>query len=234
MSALPISLPALDRDHVHILSSLVLGGPARLQDPLSTVAYAASLTPAQRKEFVALADSHHVVMRGFTTLARQAALLGSASVAAWCAEVLDAEQARIDNALHHLNEVVGELEAGGCPVTVIKSLDHWPDLGNDLDLFTTAAPAAVIRVFTRKLSARLEPRSWGDRLAQKWNFVLPGLRESIECHCRRLGQTGEHIALARRFHTRRVYRDVQGYTFPVPAPEERIVVATLQRMYRHF
>ena len=24
------------------------------------------------------------------------------------------------------------------------------------------------------------------------------------------------------------------YTFPVPAPEERIIVATLQRMYRHF
>jgi len=31
-----------------------------------------------------------------------------------------------------------------------------------------------------------------------------------------------------------VQRELMGYVFPVPAPEERIIVATLQRMYRHF
>jgi hypothetical protein len=40
--------------------------------------------------------------------------------------------------------------------------------------------------------------------------------------------------MARRFVSRRVEKSVGGYTFLVPAPEERIVVATLQRMYRHF
>jgi hypothetical protein len=40
--------------------------------------------------------------------------------------------------------------------------------------------------------------------------------------------------MARRFVTRRVPKEIGGYTFLVPAPEERIVVATLQRMYRHF
>ena len=198
------------------------------------VGYAAELNASQRQEFLEIADSHHVVVRGFTALARRAAVEGNSDVNAWAAAVLDAEHARIDNAVRHLDQVVRELEASGCPVTVIKSVDHWPDLGNDLDLYTTATPEAVVRVFTRKLNAAIEARSWGDRLAQKWNFAIPGLRESVEVHCQRLGQTGEHIDLARRFSTRRVFRDVQGYSFPVPAPEERIIVATLQRMYRHF
>jgi hypothetical protein len=50
----------------------------------------------------------------------------------------------------------------------------------------------------------------------------------------RLGQMGEHTALARRFVTRRVPKTVGNRTFNIPAPEERIIVATLQRMYRHF
>jgi hypothetical protein len=56
----------------------------------------------------------------------------------------------------------------------------------------------------------------------------------VEVHAQRLGQTGEHMAMARRFVTRRVPKTVEGLTFLVPAPEERVIVATLQRMYRHF
>jgi hypothetical protein len=84
------------------------------------------------------------------------------------------------------------------------------------------------------MGAHIEPRSWGDRLANKWNFAVPGLPESVEVHAQRLGQTGEHIAMARRFVTRRVPKTVGGLTYLVPAPEERVIVATLQRMYRHF
>jgi hypothetical protein len=84
------------------------------------------------------------------------------------------------------------------------------------------------------MAAHTEPRSWGDRLANKWNFAIPGLPESVEVHAQRLGQTGEQTAMARRFITRRVPQTVNGLTFLVPAVEERVIVATLQRMYRHF
>jgi hypothetical protein len=116
----------------------------------------------------------------------------------------------------------------------MKSLDHWPDLGNDLDLYTTADERAVVNVMRKLFQAHVETRSWGDRLAHKWNFAVPGLPEAVEVHAQRLGQTGEHTRMARRFVSRRVEKKVGGYTFLVPAPEERIVVATLQRMYRHF
>ncbi len=193
--------------------------------------FVAKLTPEQRDALVMLADSNHVVMRAFSVVAERAE---SPELAAWAKSILDREERRIQNALTFLHKICDELEQGGCPVTVMKSLDHWPDLGNDLDLYTTADEKQVASVMLNRLGAHIEPRSWGDRLANKWNFAVPGLPESVEVHAQRLGQTGEHTAMARRFVTRRVPKTLEGLTFMVPAVEERIIVATLQRMYRHF
>ncbi len=193
-----------------------------------------SLTPEQRKDFVELADSNHVVIRAFDVINRVAGNRGDTSLQAWAVEVLTKERARISNALNHLEKVCNALEEEDCPTVVMKTLDHWPDLGNDLDLVSTGDRAKIVKIFTERFGAHKEARSWGDRLACKWNFALPGLPEAIECHIGRLGQTGEHIALAHRFIDRRVKVNVNGNTFFAPAPEERVFAATLQRMYRHF
>ena len=220
-----------DKSFVHHLSLLTLDGRGNASAPLDFVA---GLTATKRDELLATADAHHVIIRALASLHEQAVQADNNNVADWCLAAITQERTRIDSALPVLDRVCRELSAHGCPTTVIKSLDHWPDLGNDLDLYSTGDERAVVQVMLEKFDAEIEPRSWGDRLAQKWNFKVPGLRESIEIHCRRLGQTGEHTAMARRFVTRRTFRTLQGYTFPVPAPEERVIVATLQRMYRHF
>ncbi len=214
-----------EKPHINALCRLTLNAA----DCADAARYVAALDGAGQSEFLSLADSHHVLIRSLTTV--QANVADSP---AWIQEALAAEHARIQNALRHLNGIVSELEAAKCGVVVMKSLDHWPDLGNDLDLYTTADEQDVVRVMTQCFQAHVEPRSWGDRLAHKWNFAVPGLRESVEVHAKRLGQTGEHIAMARRFVSRRVRKQIAGYSFPMPAPEERIIVATLQRMYRHF
>jgi len=193
-----------------------------------------SLTQGQRKDFYDLADSNHVVIRAFEVINRVAGNLGNAEVQAWAVETLSRERARITNALSHLEQVCNVLEEEDCPTVVMKTLDHWPDLGNDLDLVSTGRKTRIVQVFAQRFNAKIEARSWGDRLACKWNFALPGLPEAIETHIGRLGQTGEHIALAQRFIDRRVEVNVGGHTFFVPAPEERVFAATLQRMYRHF
>ena len=193
--------------------------------------YVESLSDADRTRLLSLAQSNHVVMRVFRTVRSKTS---DPKLVDWTNTILAEEQQRIDNALTFLHHICDELERGGCATTVMKSLDHWPDLGSDLDLYTTADDRQVVDVMLNRLGAHIEPRSWGDRLANKWNFAIPGLPESVEVHAQRLGQTGEHMAMARRFVTRRVPKTVNGLTFLVPAPEERVIVATLQRMYRHF
>ncbi len=193
-----------------------------------------SLTEHQRRDFVELAGSNHVIIRVFEVINRVAGNRNEASLQAWAMEVLSQERARIENALTHLEKVCDALEEEGCPTVVMKTLDHWPDLGNDLDLVSTGQKSRILQIFMQRFNARMESRSWGDRLASKWNFTLPGLPEQIETHIGRLGQTGEHIALAHRFIDRCQRMLVNGHKFYVPAPEERIFAATLQRMYRHF
>ncbi len=215
------------KEHLHALAQLTLDPP----HAEGAVEHVSRLTPQQRGELLSLADSHHVVARALSTVRDQAV---KEELRAWAETAIRVERERIRSALPILESVWRELEAAAGPVVVMKSLDHWPDLGNDLDLYTTGNEQKVIRVMVDCFAARVEAQSWGDRLACKWNFALPGLREAIEVHVNRLGQTGEHVVMARRFVTRRVSLELSGYSFPVPAPEERIIVATLQRMYRHF
>jgi hypothetical protein len=193
-----------------------------------------SFTEKQRQDFVELADSNHVVVRAFENINRLAGNRDMPALQAWALEVLTAERERINRALSRLAEVCNALEAAGAPVAVMKTLDHWPDLGNDLDLVSTGDSRVILKVLKQNFGATVEARSWGDRLACKWNFSLPGLRESIEAHIGRLGQTGEHIQLARGFIKRRTPVHVNGLEFFAPSPEDRIIAATLQRMYRHF
>ncbi len=213
---------------IHALLQLTLAA----QNSEPAVAFVAGLSDVQRDRLVALADANHVVIRAFSVIAQPSGT--DAALAEWARGVVAKESDRIQNALTFLHYICGELENGGCPTTVMKSLDHWPDLGNDLDLYTTADERRVIHVMLNRMGAHIEARSWGDRLANKWNFAIPGLPESVEVHAKRLGQTGEHTAMAKRFVSRRIPKTLMNLTFMVPAPEESLIVATLQRMYRHF
>ena len=185
-------------------------------------------------EIVALASTNHVIMRVLRILTARLRATGDLVCAAWAEEALEKEHARIRNAMAHLRAICSALVEEGHDVTVIKSLDHWPDLGSDLDLYTNAESAAIIGLMGRRLQARLAPRSWGDRLARKWNFLIPGLPEAVEVHVGRLGQTGEQCTLAAGVPGRARMVEIDGESFRVPSPSDRLMISTLQRMYRHF
>jgi len=220
---------AHEKEYVDLMLQLTLN-PA---NAVQVVPIVEQWSGKERQDFLTLADAHHVVVRSCESLLKAEPAPG-AELTVWMKSSMEAEHERIENALGFLSRICNELEAAGCPTVVMKSLDHWPDLGNDLDLYTTGEEAAVQKTIIEKFGATQEAPSWGDRLAHKCNFQIPGLRELVEVHVQRLGQTGEHTELARRFVSRRVQLELQGYKFFVPAPEERVVVATLQRMYRHF
>ena len=221
---------ATEQSYIDALSWLALNP----QNSDNAYGFVAGLSDQERTELLSLADSNHVILRALKPLYDRATGAKNLQLAAWAENSMAEERKRIANMLEHMERVCQGLEDSGCPTTVMKTLDHWPDIGNDIDLYSTADDQRIVRVMKERFNAEVEPRSWGDRLAHKWNFAIPGLKEPIEIHVRRLGQTGEHTDLAKRFVSRREQKTVDGKTFWVPAPEERIVVATLQRMYRHF
>jgi hypothetical protein len=221
-----------------LLSRLLLR-PDRGGAPLLPTATDPNLCMAEinREEFedmLALANSHHVVMRGlevFLQIMRQA---GDKERADWATVAIAGERARIENAMSFLTRICAAFQAEGYDVTVIKSLDHWPDLGSDVDLYTNADSADVRQLMTRSFEAQVAPRSWGDRLARKWNFVIPGLPEAVEIHMGRLGQTGEQVGIATSLARRAGPALFGTHMFRVPAAADRLMISALQRMYRHF
>jgi len=219
--------------HMEVLSRLMVRAhceshqgtvPEDFQRLSEEANYVKGLGSPALEEFLKLADSHHVLVRVMTILQSAARVLKQNHMGLWCEGYLARDQARILHSVEVLSAVCNALESCGCHATVIKSLDHWPDLGSDLDLYTTAPQPAVNQVLEHEFGARAVERSWGDRLANKWNYRVPGLPELIEIHVQYLGQTGEHAEMARRVVQRRVRKQVGGFEFHVPAPEERIII----------
>jgi hypothetical protein len=218
-----------------LLSRLLLG---REDTFISTVFEAdlgiAKISKEEFDDLLALASSNHVVMRGLEVFRGLAQDAGDRRRAEWAATAIAAERDRIENAISFLHKICCAFELEGHDATVIKSLDHWPDLGSDLDLYTNTNPADVLSLMKRRFNARLAPRSWGDRLANKWNFLIPGLPEAVEIHMGRLGQTGEQLVIANSLARRTRSVHLGNHIFRVPAVSDRLMISTLQRMYRHF
>lgn len=215
-------------DYFNLLSNLAL--TADKDEPaISSVAH------YRRDDFGKLwelATTNHVILRAFPALHRKMLTFRS-DWSQWIEDAIATERARVQNALTFLEPICQALGSAG-DVIVIKSLDHWPDLGSDLDLYTTAKGKDVVAIMRERFHARVAHRSWGDRLAGKWNFVVPGLPELLEVHARRLGQTGEQVAITNSLVARAQTAQFESHTFRVPGAEDRVMISTLQRMYRHF
>jgi hypothetical protein len=183
--------------------------------------------------FFDLLRKHHMILRALNPLQQAATDARLYHVQEAAQAAISAERQRIRASLECLRAICDEFESGGCPVVLFKTLDHWPDFGTDLDLCTIGDERWILDLIVKKFHARRVVRSLGDHLAHKWSFNLGGGPTEVEIHINRLGQAGEHVELARRFINRRRYIELDGYPIPVPAPEERVIAAALQRMYRH-
>jgi hypothetical protein len=64
--------------------------------------------------------------------------------------------------------------------------------------------------------------------------MIPGLPELVEIHVGRLGQTGEQIAIADSLLDRARWILIGGQSFRTASVSDRLMISTLQRMYRHF
>jgi hypothetical protein len=218
----------------HLLSELVMNSSESGVSLAHILPATGNLNREGFDALAALANKNHVILRAFARLAELLKSDASTGVAEWVSLATARECSRIQNALGFLARICATLEQNGCPVTVIKSLDHWPDLGSDLDLYTDSDPSHLVSCMRTEFDAKVDDRSWGDRLANKWNFVVPGLPELVEVHIGRLGQTGEQTALTKSLFQRTRILNIGQYAFRVLAPEDRIIISTLQRMYRHF
>src|SRR6266566_7815431 len=119
----------------------------RLSSELEQVS---KLSEPEFRGLLELADKHHVTIRALRVLEVLAAGARQNLLEEWCGIAIESESKRISNAIEWLHAIVEMLQNSRCPVSVIKSLDHWPDLGSDLDLYTSGSPEQVCHVMRDK------------------------------------------------------------------------------------
>jgi len=147
--------------------------------------------------------------------------------------ILKEEQNRVKKGLELMGTITKKFEDQGSPIMVIKSLDNYPDLGHDIDLYTEAPIKIVDKILIDDLGAKLGQPTISDRLARKRNYAIAGY-PILEVHCGRLGQVGEQMVLARELLSNCQKVRIDGVFAYVPRPEHRLLITVLQRMYRHF
>src|SRR4051794_20612080 len=103
-----------EKEIVEMLCALSLN-PSPSTDTLEAVA---SLDEVSRNEFLRLADSNHVIVRGLEPVIRYATMVHDQELLEWATDATVLEKARVENALLYLHAICAELENAGCPVTV--------------------------------------------------------------------------------------------------------------------
>ena len=217
-----------------VLLSRLLFPPNDEAKSAELVAEVRGISQENFDDLVNLANLNHVVVRGLEAFLKIVRDVNDDIRAGWATAAIETERARISVAIPVLHSVCKAFNEQGLGVAVIKSLDHWPDLGSDLDLYTSAKPEQVLELMRTRFQAQTAARSWGDRLARKWNFEIPGLPEAVEIHVGRLGQTGEQTTIASHLLERTRSIEVAGFPFRTASISDRLMISTLQRMYRHF
>lgn len=195
--------------------------------------FLSELAEPDQQEFLAIADAHRILVRSLRVLQAQATI-SSTELPEWVSSILSDEEKKLQEAVRVLAEVYNMLSAAGFSAVVIKSLDHWPDLGSDFDIYTAGPAEDLRKLMQEKFNSRPQAQSWSDRLAGKWRFAISGFNKMVEIHLGGLGQTGQQAHMGRMVLSRGVTKAFGNNEFSIPSPEDQILIRTIDRCYRHY
>jgi hypothetical protein len=178
-------------------------------------------------ELLDLCQQNLIILRTLAALeARGVSLEGEAAARQ------EKERERIEQGLATIGSIAQQFERADVPFMVIKTGDHFPDQGHDIDLLLGDGGAKAECLLRDELGASPLERSVSEVLSAKSNWRCGPT--TIEMHVGRLGQVGEHRQLAEEIFSQRQRARIGSLEAMVPSAEGRMILAMLQRIYRHF
>lgn len=185
------------------------------------------------QETVRILRLNNIVIRGLSRLTEVA----PPTVRPWLEQ---AREKALDDGRVRLKVLAGltaAFDTAGVRYVIQKTLDNWPDFGTDIDVLIAGPPDPG--VWRRACESAFPEGRWlpfrklCDVLARKWTYEIPALCNP-EIHFGCIGQVGEHRDYPALVGERRLDWDHEGVRAWVPSIEDRLLLAVLQRVYRHF
>jgi hypothetical protein len=146
-------------------------------------------------------------------------------------DAIATERRRVRDAFALVRNVSRVCTAHGIAFLFPKAFQHYPDVGEDLDLLVLSRAADVDALLARALSATPAPRDLAGWIAGTVTFRVRDVLTALDVQHGRIGTVGEHrayaVALVRN-HRRIV---IEGMECAVPWPEDQLVLQGVQRIY---
>jgi len=111
-----------------------------------------------------------------------------------------------------------------------KALQHYPDMGADVDLLVLSRSADVDRVILQHVPAEARGRDLRSRVANATVYRVAGCPSLLDIHHGRLGVLGEYTALPAVLVKNRQPARVDGLRGFVPSLEDQIMLQGLERV----
>lgn len=144
------------------------------------------------------------------------------------------ERHRIELATRLMGKISRAYEKSDFKFIFIKNYQHYPDMGNDIDLFVQGYTNEADSVLIKRFKAKPCKRTLLNRVGGKTEYTVDGSPLEIEIHHGRMGPMGEHAVFPKFLIENRRTVNIDGVNLWVPSPEDQFIIQVIQRVYGRF
>jgi hypothetical protein len=174
--------------------------------------------------------SANMIVRRVSPLLRAA----GAEHAGALSDLESSESNRVGSTLRTAADLQAFCERHGTPVVFPKALQHYPDMGHDVDLWMLESASVFDPQLCRAFDATAAPRGVFDRVAGTRVYTLATCPSPLEIHHGGVGHLGEHRGYLVEVLARRRQQVADGMSIAVPSDEDQLIIQAMQRMFTHF
>lgn len=179
--------------------------------------------------FLELAQENRVLLRIYDRLVK----LGVHPAGPY-QKAVNEERERIERTIELMGKISDICEGEGIDFIFMKNYQHYPDMGEDIDLLVMDQIDIADSVLTERLGAKPFKRSILNRIGGKTQYSIDGYPSDLEIHHGRLSPMGDQIEYPSFLMRNRKTIRIGNEQLFVPSREDQFIVQVLQRVYGRF
>jgi DNA-binding XRE family transcriptional regulator len=149
-------------------------------------------------------------------------------------KAINIERERIDRTIELMCKISNVFGDAGIDFIFMKNYQHYPDMGDDIDLFVMDHTGISDSLIIEKLGAKPFKRTLLNRIGGKTQYSIDGYPSELEIHHGRMGPMGEQTEFPYFLMKNRKRMPFQNEEMFVPSTEDQFVIQVLQRVYGRF
>ena len=143
------------------------------------------------------------------------------------------ERLRISATLDALSNMKRYFDRNRVPAVFIKVWNHFPDMGEDIDVLIPAGSDQFFDSFSTTFSSKEIKKDPFSKFAGKVEFVFPDSDQAVEFHVGKLGLFGEFSDFCDPLFSTSAVNVSYPVPLRIPCAEDALLLSVIGRIYHH-